>query len=174
MLEQCGNYSKQCGNNVATLCCAKTRCCESSRVISSYRQQRRWRRRLRKRHVNAEKGIRAASNFIALIPSRSIRQMLAIFLELNSEGLHQSSGKEKESCCLVFPSSSKREISHFHVVFVQRRQRNVQKKRDARAKLLFCWSKPFDGCVADYRRRCLSSLLLSAPRGSRTLPFGLN
>ena len=64
--------------------------------------------------------------------------MLAIFLELNSEGLHQSSGKEKESCCLVFPSSTKREISHFHVIVVQRRQRNVQKKHDERAKLLFC------------------------------------
>ena len=53
--------------------------------------------------------------------------MWAIFLELNSEGLYQSSGKEKESCCLVFPSSTKREIRHFHVVVVQRRQRNVQK-----------------------------------------------
>ena len=43
-----------------------------------------------------------------------IRQIL----ELNSEGLYQSSGKEKESCCLVFPSSTKREIRHFHVVVV--------------------------------------------------------
>ena len=50
-----------------------------------------------------------------------------IVLELNSEGLYQSSGKEKESCCLVFPSSTKREIRHFHVVVVQRRLRNVQK-----------------------------------------------
>ena len=50
-----------------------------------------------------------------------------IFLELNSKGLHQSSGKEKESFCLLFPSSTKREIRQFHVVFVQRRQRNVQK-----------------------------------------------
>ena len=49
------------------------------------------------------------------------------FLESNSEGLYRSSGKEKESCCLVFPSSTKREIRHFHVVVVQRRQRNVQK-----------------------------------------------
>ena len=64
--------------------------------------------------------------------------MLANFLELNSKGLYQSSGKEKESCCLVFPSSTKREFRHFHVVVGQRRQRNVQKKRDARAKLLFC------------------------------------
>ena len=50
-----------------------------------------------------------------------------MFLELNSKGLYQSSGKEKESCCLVFPSSTKREISHFHVVIVQRRLRTVQK-----------------------------------------------
>ena len=34
MLEQCCNHSKQCRNNVATLCCAKGRCCESSRVTS--------------------------------------------------------------------------------------------------------------------------------------------
>ena len=34
MLEQCCDRSKQCPNNVATLCCAKGRCCESSRVIS--------------------------------------------------------------------------------------------------------------------------------------------
>ena len=31
------------------------------------------------------------------------------------------------SWCFVFPSSTKREIRHFHVVFVQRRLRNVQK-----------------------------------------------
>ena len=63
-------------------------------------------------------------------------------LELNSKALYQSSGKQKESCCLVFPSSTKREFRYFHVVLVQRRQRNVQKKRDARAKLLSCRSKP--------------------------------
>ena len=34
---------------------------------------------------------------------------------------------EKESCCLVFPSSTKREFGHYHVVVVQRRLRNVQK-----------------------------------------------
>ena len=50
-----------------------------------------------------------------------------IFLELNSKRLYQSSGKEKESRCLVFTSSTKREIRQFHVVVVQRRQRNVQK-----------------------------------------------
>ena len=51
-----------------------------------------------------------------------------MFLELNSKGLrYQSSGKEKESCCLVFPSSTKRELKRFHVVVVRRRQRNVPK-----------------------------------------------
>ena len=34
MLEQCCNHSKQCRNNVATLCCAKNRRCESSRLTS--------------------------------------------------------------------------------------------------------------------------------------------
>ena len=29
----------------------------------------------------------------------------------------------------MFPSSTKREIRHFHVVVVQRRQKNVQKKK---------------------------------------------
>ena len=34
MLEQCCNHSKQCRNNVATLCCAKNRRCESSPLVS--------------------------------------------------------------------------------------------------------------------------------------------
>ena len=33
--------------------------------------------------------------------------------------LYQSSGKEKEKCCLVFLSSTNREIRHFHVLVVQ-------------------------------------------------------
>ena len=48
--------------------------------------------------------------------SRLVRQMLANILD--SKGLYQSAEKEKESCCLVFPSSTNREISHFHVVVV--------------------------------------------------------
>ena len=34
MLQQCCNHSKQCRNNVVTLCCAENRRCESSRVTS--------------------------------------------------------------------------------------------------------------------------------------------
>ena len=63
-------------------------------------------------------------------------------MEFNSKGLYQSLGKEKKSCCREFPSSINGEFRHFHVVVVQRRQRNVQKKRDARTKLLFRHSKP--------------------------------
>ena len=66
-----------------------------------------------------------------------------MFWGLNSKGLYQTFRKRKRSCGLVFASWTKREFRHFHVVVVQRlrRQRNVQKKRDARAKLLFCQSK---------------------------------
>ena len=60
-----------------------------------------------------------------------------MLLELNSKVLYQISGKEQESCCRGLPSSAKREFRHFHVVVARRRQQNVQKKRDARAKLLF-------------------------------------
>ena len=48
-------------------------------------------------------------------------------------------------------SSIKREIRHCYAVDVHKRQQNVQKKRDACAKLLFCFFKPialFDVLVA--------------------------
>ena len=48
-------------------------------------------------------------------------------LELNSKGLYRSSGKEEECRFLVYPSSTKREIRYFPVLFGQRRQRNVHK-----------------------------------------------
>ena len=64
----------------------------------------------------------------ALIPTRSIRKNVGkIFLELNSKRLYQNSGREKESHCLVFTSSTQREIRHFHVVIMLQQQRNVQK-----------------------------------------------
>ena len=54
--------------------------------------------------------------------------------------MNQSSGNEKESCCLFFPSSTKREIWHFHVVVVQRRQEMY--KKSMMHKVLFDQSKP--------------------------------
>ena len=72
--------------------------------------------------------------------------------------MYQSSGNEKEGCCLFFPSSTKREIWHFHVVVVQRRQEMY--KKSMMHKVLFDQSKtiaflPFS---LRRRRRCLSSL----------------
>ena len=47
------------------------------------------------------------------------------FLELYSRGLYLGLKKELQNRCLVFTSSTNREIRKFHVVIVQRGQRNV-------------------------------------------------
>ena len=86
--------------------------------------QQRW-RGPRKRHLKSEFAL--PQTLARLFHLVSFVKCWQILLELNSKGLHQSSEKEKESCCLLFPSSTKREIRQFHVVVVQRRQRNVQK-----------------------------------------------
>ena len=121
---------------------------------------------------------------MALIPSRFFfNRCWQNFLELNSKGLYKSSGKEKESC-LVFPSSTKSEIRHFHIVVVQRRQRNVQKSVMHVQSccfaniilLLFCRSP------CQCRRCCLSFLirawlcehcsqLLAWAKGSTFFPY---
>ena len=69
------------------------------------------------KHVTV-KWTRAGPNYIALIPSRSIRQILVNFLGLNFRGLSPISGKEKESLCLAFTFYKKCEIRHFHIVVV--------------------------------------------------------
>ena len=87
------------------------------------KQQRQ--RRLRKRHLQSEVALlQTLSRLFHLVQFVKCWQF---FLELNSKGQYRSSGKKKESHCLVFTSSTIREIRHFHVVVVQRRQRNVQK-----------------------------------------------
>ena len=86
-----------------------------------------------------------------------------VFLELNSKRLYRSWEKGKENRCLVFTSSMKRKIRKLHIVFVQWRQRNVQKTCNARAEfsavlklVLFCGSR----CRRRRRprRHCLRSL----------------
>ena len=57
-------------------------------------------------------------------------QFVKSWQEINFKRLYRISGKEKESRCPVFTSSTKREIRHFHVAVVQ--------QPDARAELLFC------------------------------------
>ena len=133
-------------------------CASHVGVISKFTQWRR--RRLRKRHLKSEFALpQTLSRLFHLVYFVKCWQM---FLELNSKGLYQSSGKEKESCCLVFPSSTKREIRQFHVVVVQRRQRNVQKSVmhvqsccfACLNLLLFCRSR------CRRRRRCINSLFV--------------
>ena len=67
------------------------------------------------------------------------------FLELNSKRLYLSSVKVRGSRCHVFTSSEKREIRQFHIVvahWLELTAKKCTKKRDSRAKLLFCQSKP--------------------------------
>ena len=115
------------------------RCCSYSRDL----KYQPW-RRLRKRHLKKEFALlQTLSRLFQLVQFVKCWQ---IFLELNSKRLYQSSGKEEESRCLVFMSSTKREIGHFHVVV-------VHQKDDARAKVLFCQSKPIAFCRSRCRRR---------------------
>ena len=85
----------------------------------------------------------------ALIPSRSILQMLANF----------SAKFRKRKRKLLFTSCTKREIRHFHVVFVQWRQINVQKRgiHVQTAKVLLFQSKHFLTSRCRRRRICLST-----------------
>ena len=57
--------------------------------------------------------------------------------KLNFKRPYLSSEREIKFCCCLFTFSNERKIGHFHVVVVQKQERNVQ-KRDAHAKLLFC------------------------------------
>ena len=75
--------------------------------------------------TSLKKWSRAASNFIAFILSPLMRQMLAIF-SLVEFLKTVSKFKKKKGRCLVFTSSTKREIRHFHVIVVQCRQRNAR------------------------------------------------
>ena len=84
--------------------------------------------------------------------------MFGHVLELNSKRLFRSSGKEKESRCLVFTSSTKREIWHVHVVVVQCRQRNMQTKPCRTCKVVvFANLNLLSFCRS---RRCLLPIIL--------------
>ena len=72
--------------------------------------------------VTKKERSRTASNFIRFIEfisSRSIRQISAIFYGFDSKRLYRSSGKEKDSRCLVSMFSKLHGIMHFHVVVAQ-------------------------------------------------------
>ena len=76
--------------------------------------------------TSLKKWSRAASTLSRLFRLVQFVKCWQFYLELNSKRLYGSSEKE-ESRCLVYTSSTKRSIRHFHVVVVQWQQRNVQK-----------------------------------------------
>ena len=90
------------------------------RVLVSRELNQQRRRRLRKRHLwTGEFALpQTLSRLFHLVQFVKCWQ---IFLDLNFKELYQSSRKEKESCCRVFTSSTKRKTRHFHVL------RNVPK-----------------------------------------------
>ena len=127
--------------------------CRSAIRESSVKQRRR--RRLRKRHLEVN------LCFLKLSRAYSISSNIGnFFLELSSRGLYQSSGKEKESCCLVFPSSTGTQEARRSRAETAKK---CTKKRDARAKLLFYQSKPI----------AFLPFSLTSPSSLLKLPFGL-
>ena len=86
--------------------------------IREFKQQQRW--QLRKHQKVNSRCLKLYHTYSILFNSSNVGKF---FWELNSERLYQSSGKEKESCCLGFLSMTKCEIKHFHVVVLQRHLR---------------------------------------------------
>ena len=118
-----------------------------------FNQQRR--RRLRKRPgLITEVALhKTLSRLLHLVPFVKCWQFS---LELNSKRLYLSSGKEKESRCLVFTvftSSEKRGIRQFHVVVVHWRQRNVQKSMMHVQSCCLANLNQFLFCRSRWRRR---------------------
>ena len=67
------------------------------------------------------------SGFALLTTSLRLFHLVQFVKCLEIFFLYRSSGIEKESRCLVFSPSTKREIIHFHVKVMQWRQRDVHK-----------------------------------------------
>ena len=110
-----GNYLRQSDKESGSIEFLDNFCpkCDVS-VIRELKEQRG--RRLRKRHLKNEFTLlQTLSRLFRLV---QFVKCWHIFLVLNVKRLYQSSGKEKESRCLVFTSSTKPEIRHFHVVVV--------------------------------------------------------
>ena len=95
----------------------------SGLLFIDLKQQRR--RQLRRPHLKSE--VALLQTLSRLFHVVQFVKCWHFFLQINSKRLYQSSGKEKECRRLVFTSSPKRVIMHFHPVVVHRQQRNIQK-----------------------------------------------
>ena len=94
----------------------------------------------------SQKWIRTVSNFVDLIQFQFICSLILLgkFSEVESGRTVSKCRKRKREilCFFSLLQTAGVWVRKFHVVVVQRRLKNVQKKRDARAKLLFCCYKP--------------------------------
>ena len=105
------------------MCCAESRRCESSRVVTSPLSNIDG-----DGYENVTWKVKSRCFKLNRAYSISFNSLKCWLLGINSYRLYRSSGKEKESRCLVITSSTKREIGHLHVVVAQWLQlRNVQK-----------------------------------------------
>ena len=110
--------------------------------------------------TSLKKWIRAASNFIALIPSRLICHMGANFFGVEFWRTVSKFRKRKRKLLSCVPVLDKTWIRHFHTSSLATTAKKCTKKRDARASyyfanlnlLLFCRSR------CRRRHRCLTSL----------------
>ena len=138
-------FDNECDNNIIQL------------FIRELEQQR----RLRKRHLKCAFVLLQTLSWLFRVVQ--FVKYWKILLELNSKRLYQSSGKEKKVVVLVHVRDI-REIRRFHLVVVQRRQRNnvqksvmhLQRCWFANLTLLFCRSRCRRRRLR--RHRCLSSL----------------
>ena len=113
--------------------------------------------------TSLKKWIRTVSNFVDFIPFQLICQILAtLFQLLNLKGQDLGLQKGKENFCCVHLLYK---VGAWNYEVSCRRRattaRKCTKKREARAKLLFCQFKPIAFCRSRCcrHRQCLSSLL---------------
>ena len=138
-MEQCCNYSKQCRNDVATLCCAKNRRCESFRVKyeDSDGDENPRRRCLKKWYrgysnsgllfycffgVFLAVAVVAQAKMLAMTTKTSLKKWIRAPFSFNSSNGANiflswilKDCTEVQFVVLCWPPPTKLEISHFHV-----------------------------------------------------------
>ena len=111
------------------LICISRGCCRDFKSDSTTRRQR-------ERRLKSEFAFFCSLSQL-LLPTYFVKCRRTL-LELNSLGPYPSTEREIKFRRSLLTSSIKLEIRHCYVVVVQKRAKKCTKKRDARAKLLFC------------------------------------
>ena len=85
-------------------------------------------------------GFKLCSSYSISFNTSNVGNIIGSWILL--KGLYQRSGKEKRKLLSCVPVLDKTWIRHFHTSSLATTANKCTKKRDARAKLLFCQSKP--------------------------------